>query len=363
MSARSTPSLHRPDWRDTNPATVKGGKMAEEEDHTQDIPDAIRQRQSPTSTIPTAIPLTTTYIPPDTCNQGLLTILSSPGYQIWLNEPIPVPSSTFSSCYPPEFLQFYRTYHIDATTVGSLVPMMSPLVCPLGWTYVMQSSDYRACCPTNYDLHAPDTTLDSNRPAYGGTCFSQWSLGQSSMVTGYGPSSYTGIVLASASTTPYQAFAHVIDGIVVSSNGPSQTAGDSPSASSEAFSTNWPSTTVGNSPSVGSETTTPPSSSSSRLSNGSIVGIAIAALAAVIIIVVAGFLILGRRRRQQAQQQPHQDFFPAPPPPPPKEYAGTVSSPDQISPSVLSTKPTTELDAGEHYIPELGDGTLPPELR
>lgn len=71
-------------------------------------------------------------------------MLSSPFYLVWLNEPLPVPSSTVSACYPSEFLAAYA-----ASTSGlSSVPPMSPLVCPLGWTTVTSApGDYVACCP------------------------------------------------------------------------------------------------------------------------------------------------------------------------------------------------------------------------
>lgn len=110
-------------------------------------PTATAGSGQPTISTPYAVPLTTTFIPPESCNQEQLTMLSSPGYFIWLNEPVPAPGTTVSDCYPPEFMSYYTTYHVNPTTVGSLVPLMSPLVCPYGWQVVSKEGDYQACCP------------------------------------------------------------------------------------------------------------------------------------------------------------------------------------------------------------------------
>lgn len=120
------------------------------------IHEVLRSGVDPTSTTssgqstistPYAVPLTTAFTPPASCNQDRLTLLSSPGYFIWLNEPVPVPGTTISDCYPPEFMKYYTTYQVNPTTLGSLVPLMSPLVCPFGWQVVSKRGDYQACCP------------------------------------------------------------------------------------------------------------------------------------------------------------------------------------------------------------------------
>jgi hypothetical protein len=103
--------------------------------------------QPTTKSTPYAVALTTTFIPPDSCNEAQLTQLPSPGYQLWLNEPVPIPGVTVSDCYPSEFMEYYTTYHVNPTTVGSRVPMMSPLVCPYNWQVVSTKDDYQACCP------------------------------------------------------------------------------------------------------------------------------------------------------------------------------------------------------------------------
>lgn len=57
----------------------------------------------------TVKPLTDTFTPPASCGEMHLTQLSSPGYQIWLNEPQPVTQSQFGDCYPPGFIDGYTS--------------------------------------------------------------------------------------------------------------------------------------------------------------------------------------------------------------------------------------------------------------
>ncbi|CAJ2503863.1 Uu.00g112570.m01.CDS01 [Anthostomella pinea] len=296
----------------------------------------IRARQQPTTT-PTAIPLTTTFIPPDSCNGGQLTMLPSPGYEIWLNEPVPVPSSTFSGCYPSEFLQDYETYRVNTKEVGSRVPMMKPLVCPFGWHVVSATGSYQACCPTEYLLAPPSTPVDANRPAYGGTCYSDWTLGQFASVSGYGPSSFTGMVLASATVTPFQVYAHVIDGIAVPTESTSPSNGETSG-----------STTV--------------NSGSSTLPTGAIAGIVVAAVVIVLVSSVVAFLLRRRRRRRR--------LAPTPPPPPPKENGDGVfiNSPAIATPSypseMDSKRDPSEMESKEskHNPYEMHARPNPPEL-
>lgn len=94
----------------------------------------------------TVVALTSTFTPPPTCNEMRLTQLSSPGYEIWLNEPNPVPSSKFGECYPSQFIQGYTSI-VNASS--SIAPMFSPLVCPVGWQTAREwENGYIACCPS-----------------------------------------------------------------------------------------------------------------------------------------------------------------------------------------------------------------------
>lgn len=88
--------------------------------------------------------LTTTFKPEaTTCTENRLTMLANRAYEIWMNEPIPVPGSTLSDCYPSQFMQSY-------TLLGAKVtqPAFNPLVCPENYeTMGPFTSNYIACCP------------------------------------------------------------------------------------------------------------------------------------------------------------------------------------------------------------------------
>lgn len=98
---------------------------------------------SPTTASPFA--LTTTYIPPTQCAQsvGGLTMLQNKAYEIWLNDPEPVPGTTVTSCYPSQFMSSYLL-----EKGGQSQAAFSPLVCPEGYTTQGPfTSNYIACCP------------------------------------------------------------------------------------------------------------------------------------------------------------------------------------------------------------------------
>ncbi|KAI0532484.1 hypothetical protein GGR58DRAFT_177429 [Xylaria digitata] len=283
--------------------------------------------RQPTTSTPYAVPLTTTFVPPESCNQEQLTMLSPPGYFIWLNEPVPVPGTTISNCYPPEFLEYYTTYHVNPTTVGSLVPLMSPLVCPFGWQVVYNKDDYQACCPVGYGLTPPKTTMDPNRPAYGGTCYSQWPLSSSRYIEVYGSASSSGSILITATTSEFANYAHVIDGIAVSTS-------TSPPAQRE-------------------------DSKHTSLAPGAIAGIVVGVVAAISLL-IAGFYLYARRRRQNLSQ--------IPPAPPPKDevafttMGGSTAKPLNYSPVEIEQTQIaySEMEARSH-VHELDAGNMPIE--
>ncbi|KAI1489614.1 hypothetical protein F5X96DRAFT_640078 [Biscogniauxia mediterranea] len=301
-------------WLGMTNAMVQANPLSDDSSHEAIAPHqdasptgSIHERRQQSATTTSAIPLTTTFIPPDDCNNGQLTMLSSPGYFIWLNEPVPVSESTFSSCYPSEFMKEYQTYHINPTTVGSRVPLMSPLICPFGWETLTSIDNYIACCPTNFLLSPPETTMDANRPAYGGTCYSDWTLGQTASVSAFGSSSYIGMTLASAKTVPFQVYAHVIDGIVATATQQTHTSSSGSDATSTSTST---STDAAADATADASTDASASSNSSTLSGGAVAGIVIGSLAGcAIIIIIASFFII-RRRKLLARSTP-----PAPPAP------------------------------------------------
>ncbi|KAI1818560.1 hypothetical protein GGS20DRAFT_527618 [Poronia punctata] len=337
-------------------------------DQTQEVSTRTSNSRKTTATTPYAVPLTTTFVPPDSCNGGHLTMVAPPAYFIWLNEPVPVPGTTVSDCYPSEFLEYYTTYHSNPTTTGSRVPMMSPLVCPLGWQVVTKTGDYQACCPSGYELTPPMTTLDPKRPAYGGTCYSEWKVSSSAWVDAYGYSSLTGSKLVLASTPGFANYAHVIDGIAMTTTSSNTSSSTSHSSSSHPTPTPTP-------------TLLPVDSSGSKshsLTGGAIAGIVIGAVAGLALLAIAGFLLSRRRRR--IRRGTAND---APPVPPPKDHkgeidpSGTIRSPavtelswESRSPGAFGeshNKPSPqgggawEMAAGESHIHELHADERPVE--
>lgn len=101
--------------------------------------------------------LTTTFTPPATCGDDLLTMLTAKSYEIWINEPLPIPGTTQGDCYPSQWIEGYTSV-VGASS--SIAPLLSPLVCPSGWTTQQDSTwstGYMACC-ASYVLRPPSPT-------------------------------------------------------------------------------------------------------------------------------------------------------------------------------------------------------------
>ncbi|EUC39782.1 hypothetical protein COCMIDRAFT_64563, partial [Bipolaris oryzae ATCC 44560] len=130
---------------------------------------------------------------------------------IWANEPVPFENTTFSDCYPSEFLQSYTS--VTSGTLGSsMVPIMSPLVCPQDYCVEFVRGEYMACCPFGYKLTPPEDPVIDSRPAYGGTCYSPFTVGATETVVAYDTDGSTRLQLWAASTSGSNAYAHPIDG-------------------------------------------------------------------------------------------------------------------------------------------------------
>ncbi|KFA81191.1 hypothetical protein S40288_07505 [Stachybotrys chartarum IBT 40288] len=154
--------------------------------------------------------LTTTFTPPATCTEGRLTQLASPGYQIWANEPQPVAGTLITDCFPSEFMDGYTS---RPGLSSSIAPMLSPMICPLGWATVKEwENGYIACCESGFLLALPTTTVDADRPAYGGTCYSNFEVGVTVTVTAYDETEVTALAGWVATSTADQAYGHVLDG-------------------------------------------------------------------------------------------------------------------------------------------------------
>ncbi|KAK8123141.1 hypothetical protein PG984_011811, partial [Apiospora sp. TS-2023a] len=204
--------------------------------------------------------LTTTFTPPASCLESHLSMMApSAGWEIWLNEPAPVPGTTIGDCYPSEFM---RGYVSEVGASSSIAPFFKPLVCPKGWWAAQTwANGYIACCNEGYHLHPPDTTRDPERPAYGGTCYSTFTVGQTAAVSKYGNDSFTAMGQFLATTSVDQAYGHVMDGYRVGAV---------------------------------------PGEGKSGLNGGAIAGIVIGVVLGLCAIAVAAFFLFRRRRRQQA---------------------------------------------------------------
>jgi len=160
-----------------------------------------------------------------------LTMLANRAYQIWVNMPVPVAGTTMSDCYPSQYMTSYLL-----SAGGVTQPAFNPLVCPENWsTQGVFTSNYIACCPryelrrvneskprlivnSGYGLAAPTVSVLSDRPAFGGTCYSDLTSGSSYLMTQYGSSSVTQTTYFPATTTGMQAYAYPIDGFAYGVN-------------------------------------------------------------------------------------------------------------------------------------------------
>ncbi|KAI5860496.1 hypothetical protein GGS23DRAFT_580373 [Durotheca rogersii] len=246
----------------------------------------------------TVKPLTTTFTPPASCAEMRLTQLSSPGYQLWLNEPQPVPSSKFGECYPPGFVEGYTSLFQESS---SIAPLFSPLVCQSGWNTVMdRPNGYIACCASGFLLHPPESPADTNRPAYGGTCYSNFQAGQTVRVTAYDSASVTATVIWTAAASTDQAYAHPIDGFRIQQS--TSTSSSSPPSSPASQ------LPLGD-PSPQPSTDDDASSGGSEISGGQIAGIVVGTVGALALVLAAVAFVFRRQRRKRNQALP-----PQPPP-------------------------------------------------
>ncbi|CAI6025098.1 unnamed protein product [Clonostachys chloroleuca] len=234
-------------------------------------------------------PLTTTFIPPPTCTESRLSMMASPRYQIWNNEPAPLSNTKVTDCYPSQFIKRYTSAFNQSS---SIAPLMSPLVCPSGWVTARQwDNAYIVCCASGYLLHPPETTVDADRPGYGGTCYSPFLVGQTATVTGYNSTMITATFPWVASSSADQAYAHPIDGFAMDLLASLTSSSESVTSTS---SSSLATATATNDSSEDSST-----ASSSSISGGAIAGIVIGVLAGLALIILAVFLLIRRRRGGQ----------------------------------------------------------------
>ncbi|KAL8950517.1 MAG: hypothetical protein Q9222_003456 [Ikaeria aurantiellina] len=156
-------------------------------------------------------------------------MLADQAYQIWYNEPVPVPAETYTECYAPEFITSYLK-----SLGGATVPAFSPLLCQHDYSTVFSSfsgtATYIACCPTyaelssihvahylliqyrGFSFHPPENPAVT-RPAFGGTCFINIT---STVVQYYDSSSFVSTTAITNTVGVLQGYAHPIDGFAMS---------------------------------------------------------------------------------------------------------------------------------------------------
>ncbi|KAH7084664.1 hypothetical protein BKA63DRAFT_756 [Paraphoma chrysanthemicola] len=257
----------------------------------------------------TTIGLSTTFTPAASCASNKLTMLPPPGFFIWANEPVPFTSTTVTNCYPEEFLRSYTSL-LSGTLVSSIVPVMSPLVCPSNFcTQYVAEDNYIACCPSGYLFEPPATPKVRERPGYGGTCYSQFTVASTATVLQYDSIGGTNMAPFVASTSGANAYAHPIDGFApfaprlgcaatsssLASLGSASGSAGVPTRSDLSISSSAPNA---NASSGGSSSTSP----------GTIAGAVVGSLAGLIAIVGLIFFLLRRRKSQRSEsaQQIHQ---------------------------------------------------------
>lgn len=236
------------------------------------------------------------------CTENRLTMLQNKAFEIWNNEPFPVPGTTFSDCYPSQFIS-----SLISSAGGITLQAFSPLECPKNYSTVGFTSNYIACCPrsvfikrtlcniahlylSGYSLANPTATPFSNRPAFGGTCYTPLFEGTPVTITKYGTGSVLATTTFAATDQFAQAYAYPYEGFA--------------SSASPIISAKTTTFTSGIAAGVGSNTGTSIASTSisQSTSSGSMKTGAIAAILVVISIVVVSstvglFFFMRRRKR------------------------------------------------------------------
>jgi hypothetical protein len=265
--------------------------------HARQTPQAL-----PTNLIQptTTIALSTTFTPPASCTlESQINILPPPGQLLWWNEPVPYTSMTVSSCYPSEFLRSYTSIAptSDGALGSSIVPAMSSLVCPDNFcTQYAGANNYIACCPSGYKFTTTGAPIASDRPAYGGVCYTDIPLSQKLTAVVYDSTGSAHQEIWAPSTSGARGYAHPIDGWAKSS----------PVLGCPTKSTTTKSSTSKANPKSSSQSTKPKSGKSKgkgkgkKKSPGAIAGIVIGALSA--LAAILGFILVLLKRKKDAKE-------------------------------------------------------------
>lgn len=152
-----------------------------------------------------------------------------------------------------------------------------------------------------YDLTPPKDPLIDSRPAYGGTCYSPFTVGVIETAVAYDADGSTHLQPWSASTSGANAYAHPIDGFAESAT----TAGCIAPTTSSLLSNSSSAVTVSSFSSAATlNIATAAASRSSKTSGGTIAGAVVGAVVGLAVVVGIIFLLLRRRRRQSPSSAP-----------------------------------------------------------
>jgi hypothetical protein len=156
----------------------------------------------------------------------------------------------------------------------------------------------------SYQFHPPDTTVDTDRPGYGGTCYSDLPAKTNVPVIAFNEDGDTASKAFSQSASGAQAFAHPIDGWALTSptiGCPTASASLTSDSESPTAKSSKSSSASSQSPQAGAGSPTPSTTASSDgVSTGAIVGAAIGGCAVLAFLVALVWLILVRRRKNNA---------------------------------------------------------------
>lgn len=182
------------------------------------------------------------------------------------------------------------------SVAGTSQPAFSPLVCPQNYVTALNSSSYIACCPSDYTLAVP-TVPSSDRPAFGGTCYSDIALGETVTVTTYDNSTLLATSTWSPTTSGAQAYAYAMDGF----------ANETSTTASSTFATSIP-TSTSNPSTIAPTASSSPSSGISTKDHNIGIGVGVS-FGCVALGLLAYFLWRWRKQKQRAAELEEQGGF------------------------------------------------------
>lgn len=164
---------------------------------------------------------------------------------------------------------------------------------------------------SGYQFHPPNSIVDTDRPAYGGTCYSDMAANTNYPVVAYNETGDTVSQAFSTSATTVQAFAHPIDGFALTSPSmigcPGISTISAASSSSSDSSSNSQVSRVSNAAAASSSV--PADATSSSMSTGAIAGASVGGVLGLAAVVGFVWFILAYYRKHRR-----------PPTPPPKHF-------------------------------------------